>query len=224
MASSDISSNSVLTLPEKCVYNASVHVRMGFIRRTFGIFTFHYFITSVITSGIILFPLVRFYVNENTWLIMITFPLFMVSYFVLLLKREEKVINFILLILHIAVQAALIAIIVTWNDSFAALQAFEISAFLYFVVFLFTFQFKTDYNSLLIFIICLILIFPAAGSLQAFLGTTEEEVILSVVISIVLLFFHIYGINKIMKWQSPDEYILAVINLYLLPFKVFGLN
>lgn len=198
------------------VAESSLVIKMGFLRRYFGITAVQFIFISFICNVIMLCPTARFYITENDWLLWLFCFLFCASYISLLNVIKLPVIS-ILFCLHVGILSVTITVIVTYYDLMFLLQAILLQTCIICVLFLYTLQSKMDFNIWTIIFITFICIFSGSGSLNVLFGGTEEDNILSIFFTILLLIYHSYGISKISRILTPTDYFLAVVKLHLLP-------
>lgn len=197
------------------VAQSHVYIRMGFLRKVYGILTAQLFLTTIISSAAMFTPLIRFYINENHWMVLVAFLLSIILLIALMVKRRETPTNYLLLTAFTAVEAYTVAVTVTFYDQLAVLQAFFLTLCVVISLTLYTFQSKYDVSSWGGGLFSILCVLSVAMILQMFTGSTQMELLLSVGGAILFSFFIIYDTHMIMHRLSPEEYILASIDLYL---------
>lgn len=197
------------------VAQANIYIRMGFLRKVFGILSAQLLLTTLVASVVMFTPIARFYINENDWLVTVAFLLSIILLLALMVKRRETPINYVLLTAFTAVEAYSIAVVVTFYDQLAVLQAFILTACVVVGLMVYTFQTKRDFSAWGAGLFSCLWILIFAGILQMFLGSTQMEMLLSVGGAVIFSLFIVYDTHMIMHKLSPEEYILATIDLYL---------
>merc|ERR1712136_651830 len=175
------------------VAGASKHVRLGFMRKVYGLLAVQLSITTLI-GGVLLFtPGVKEFVQGKP---MFLFPAFFLSIGLLIalhIKRKETPINLILLAAFTVVEAYTVGVLVTFFDQTVVIQAFFLTA--------------AVYTGLLVLIL--------GGFLQIFLGNELTDTAMAVGGALLFSLFIIYDTQMIMTRLSAEEYIMATIQLYL---------
>ncbi|KAL1478545.1 hypothetical protein MTO96_035006, partial [Rhipicephalus appendiculatus] len=109
------------------------------------------------------------------------------------------------------VQAFTVAVVVSFYDQMAVLQAFLLTLGVTGGLTLYTFQSKRDFSTLYAFLMVLLM----GSLLQFFLTSSHLEFVLSLGGAVLFSFFIIFDTHMLMHRVSPEEYILATIELYL---------
>lgn len=197
------------------VAQASVQIRLGFLRKVYSLLSIQLLVTVVCGFVFMFIPKVRFYIHNNDWLLSLSIILSVVVLIALHSKRRESPINLILLAGFTVVQAYSVAVFVTFFDQFVVLQALVLTVTVVLGLTTFTFQTKRDFSSLGTFLFAALCVLIVGGILQIFFGSTTLELFLSVGGALTFSLFIIYDTQDMMARLSPEEYILATINLYL---------
>lgn len=203
------------------VAQANIYVRMGFLRKVYGILTVQLLATTLTAAFLKFTPSIRAYVSQNPWML----SLGLISSLVLLLSlhvyRRKTPINYFLLAAFTFVEAYVIGILVTYFDQWIVLQAFLLTTVITLGLTLYTLQSKKDFSAWgagLFVALCLLMF---GGLIQIFLGSNYLELLLSGGGALVFALFLVYDTHVIMHHLSPEEYILATITLYLDVFNLF---
>ncbi|XP_013780187.1 protein lifeguard 4-like isoform X2 [Limulus polyphemus] len=197
------------------VAQAHIYIRMGFLRKVYGILSMQLLLTVVIASITLFTPTVRFYISENDWMLTVAFLLSLVLLVALMVKSRQTPLNYILLTAFTFAEAYTVSVVVTFYDQLAVLQAFVLTMAVTIGLTLYTFQSKRDFSTWGAGLFSMLWILIVAGILQIFVGSTELELLLSVGGAVLFSFFIIYDSHMIMHRLSPEDYILATIDLYL---------
>merc|ERR1712111_85779 len=130
------------------VAGASKHVRLGFMRKVYGLLAVQLSITTLI-GGVFLFtPGVKEFVQSKP---VFLFPAFFLSIGLLIalhIKRKETPINLILLAAFTVVEAYTVGVLVTFFDQSVVIQAFFLTAAVVVGLTAFTFQTKHDFSNI----------------------------------------------------------------------------
>jgi len=197
------------------VAGAAKHVRLGFMRKVYGLLSVQLTITTII-GGVCLFtPGVKELVQANSWVLL---PAFFLSFGLLValhVKRKETPTNLILLAAFTIVEAYTIGVLVTFFDQHVVVQAFFLTAAVVTGLTAFTFQTKRDFSHLGAALYTGLLVLILGGFLQFFIGNEFTETAMAVGGAFLFSLFIIYDTQMIMTRLSAEEYIVATIQLYL---------
>jgi len=197
------------------VAGASKHIRLGFMRKVYGLLAVQLTITTLIGAVCLFTPGVKELVQGNSWVL---FPAFFLSIGLLIalhIKRKETPINLILLAAFTVVEAYTVGVLVTFFDQSVVIQAFFLTAAVVIGLTAFTFQTKRDFSNIGAALYTGLLILILGGFLQIFLGNELTDTAMAVGGALLFSLFIIYDTQMIMTRLSAEEYIMATIQLYL---------
>ncbi|XP_034179919.1 protein lifeguard 4-like [Osmia lignaria lignaria] len=197
------------------VHNATINIRLGFLRKVYGLLSVQLLITVLVGTVFMAFDPLKLFVQENSWTLLVSFIGTMVTLFALYVKRKDHPANLVLLTLFTLMQAYTIAIVVSMFDVTTVLEALFMTLTVTIGLTIYTFQSKRDLSvsSSGLFIGLWILLL--GGLIQIFLQSTIMELMLSIGGAALMSMFIIFDTRLIMHTLSPEEYILATINIYL---------
>ncbi|KAL6264094.1 protein lifeguard 4-like [Pogonomyrmex barbatus] len=197
------------------VHNADIKIRMGFLRKVYGLLSIQLLMTVALASVFVISSTVKLYVQNNVWTIGLAFFLTMAILIALMIKRRDHPTNLILLSTFTLVQAYTIGVVVSMYDTTVVLEALFITLTVLLGLTAYTFQTKRDFSflgfGLFIGLWCLLI----GGLLQIFLQSTTLELVISIGGALLFCLFIVFDTQLIMHTLSPEEYILATINIYL---------
>jgi FtsH-binding integral membrane protein len=197
------------------VAGASKQIRLGFMRKVYGLLSIQLSITTLIGAALILTPGVKEMVQANSWML---FPAFILSFGLLIalqVKRKVHPTNLILLAAFTVVEAYTVGVLVTFFDKLVVVQAFFLTAAVVVGLTAFTFQTKRDFSNMGAALFTGLIVLIMGGFLQLFVGGEIMETALAVGGALLFSLFIIYDTQMIMTRVSPEEYIMATIQLYL---------
>ncbi|XP_014677966.1 PREDICTED: protein lifeguard 4-like [Priapulus caudatus] len=197
------------------VAQSHVYIRLGFLRKVYGILTAQLLLTTLVGTIFILTPAVREFVQSNQWLLMLSLFASMGLVIAMYVKRMETPINYILLLVFTLVESYVVGTIVTFYDQMMVLQAFGLTFAVVAGLTVYTLQSKRDLTSWGAGLFSVLWILILAGFMQFFLQSDVLELLLSAGGAIVFSLFIVYDLSMLMHKLSPEEYIIAAINLYL---------
>lgn len=197
------------------VAQANTHVRLGFLRKVYGLLFVQLALTTFTACVFKFTPVIRAFITVNHWLILVAMVASLVLLFALHVKRREHPINLVLLTAFTLVQSYSIGVVVTYYDELVVLQAFVLTCAVTAGLTAYTLQSKRDFSKLgsgLYAALCILLV---GTFVQAFLGSTSFEILLSGAGALIFSLFIVYDTHMIMHRISAEEYIIATIELYL---------
>ncbi|KAG5309114.1 LFG4 protein, partial [Pseudoatta argentina] len=197
------------------VHNADIKIRMGFLRKVYGLLSIQILMTVALASIFVISSTVKLYVQDNAWTIGLAFFLTMAILIALMIKRKDHPANLILLSAFTLVQAYTVGVVVSMYDITVVLEALFITLTILLGLTAYTFQTKRDFSflgfGLFIGLWCLLL----GGLMQIFIQSTTLELVISIGGALLFCLFIVFDTQLIMHTLSPEEYILATINIYL---------
>ncbi|XP_014788210.1 protein lifeguard 4 [Octopus bimaculoides] len=197
------------------VASAHIYIRMGFLRKVYGILTAQLLVTTLTAAFFILHEPTKLFVQKNQWMLLIalfaTFGVMMV----LTLKRRETPTNYILLFVFTALEAYTVGVIVTFYHVSLVLEAFALTCAVTFGLSIYTLQSKRDFSKLGAGLFSVLWIIILAGLLQIFFQSEMLDKLLAIGGAIVFSLFIVFDTHMMMHKLSAEEYIVASINLYL---------
>lgn len=197
------------------VSKANVYVRLGFLRKVYGILSIQLLATTVIAAFGMFTPAVKLYISQNHWMVAGAFFMSMALLLALMVKRRETPTNYFLLMGFTIVQAFTVAVAVSFYDQMAVLQAFLLTLGVTGGLTLYTFQSKRDFSTWGAGLYAFLMVLLMGSLLQFFLTSSHLEFVLSLGGAVLFSFFIIFDTHMLMHRVSPEEYILATIELYL---------
>eukprot|EP00088_Acartia_fossae_P029703 TRINITY_DN30586_c0_g1_i1.p1 TRINITY_DN30586_c0_g1~~TRINITY_DN30586_c0_g1_i1.p1 ORF type:complete len:256 (+),score=78.60 TRINITY_DN30586_c0_g1_i1:47-814(+) len=197
------------------VLGASKAVRLGFMRKVYGLLAVQLIMTTVIAGALLLTPGVKEMVQTNSWMLMPAFVLTFGLLMALHVKRKEHPVNLILLAAFTVIEAYTVGVVVTFFDKFVVLQAFFLTSGVVAGLTAFTFQTKRDFSSMGATLYSGLLILIGASFIHMFVGGEVTQLVMAVGGALLFSLFIVFDTQMIMSRVSEEEYILATIQLYL---------
>ncbi|XP_053976317.1 protein lifeguard 4-like [Hylaeus volcanicus] len=197
------------------VHNANINIRLGFLRKVYGLLSIQLLMTVMIATILMSFQTLKTFIQENPWTLILSFLMTMGTLIVLFVKRRDHPVNLLLLTLFTLSKAYTIGILVSMYDVTTVVQALFITLTVTAGLTVYTFQSKKElsFSTSGLFIGLWILLL--GGIMQIFLQSTMLELTLGIAGAIIMSMFIVFDTRLIMHTLSPEEYILATINIYL---------
>jgi len=197
------------------VANANIYIRMGFLRKVYGILSAQLMMTTLIAALFMTSESIKGFVQGSPNVLFSAMILSFVMMIALFVKRRDAPANFILLGLFTLVEAYTVGVIVTFYDKFVVLEAFALTATVTLALTAYTLQSKRDFSGWAAGLFSFLWIIIIAGFLQMFFHSAVVELGIAIGGAVVFSLFIVVDTSMMMNTLSPEEYILAAINLYL---------
>ncbi|XP_038045560.1 protein lifeguard 4-like [Patiria miniata] len=198
------------------VATAHLSIRLGFLRKVFGILSTQLLVTTVVSAIFMYTDGVKAYVQKSQGMLVTAYVSSIFLLLALFVKRRDSPINMILLGLFTFVEAYSVGTIVTFYNKAVVLQAFTLTMVVTLSLTAYTMQSKKDFSSWGAGLYSALLILILSGLLHIFLPHSDAvEFLLAVFGAILFCAFIVFDVHMMMHKLSPEEYILASINLYL---------
>ncbi|XP_065886450.1 protein lifeguard 4-like [Dysidea avara] len=200
---------------EASVYQAEVAIRLGFLRKVYGILSVQLIFTVITCASFMVIEPLKDFVQANNVLIFVASIATFGVLFGLIFKRHESPVNFYLLGIFTLLESFTLGTIVTYSDNVVVLKAFIITMMAVVALTIYTAQSTYDYSTWGASLMSFLWILIVSGILQIFVRSEELEFVISLGGALIFCGFIIFDTHMIMHKLSPEEYILASINLYL---------
>ncbi|XP_053318017.1 protein lifeguard 4 [Spea bombifrons] len=197
------------------VASASTYIRMAFLRKVYSTLFVQVLLTAVTSAVFLYFDSIRSFVHESPALLLISAIGSLVTIVALTIYRHQYPANLYLLFGFTLLEAITVGIAVTFYEVAVVIQAFVLTAAVFFGLTLFTFQSKRDFSKLGAGLFAGLWILIIAGFLRLFFYSETVEVVIAAAGALLFCGFIIYDTHLLMHKLSPEEHILASINLYL---------
>jgi len=217
----DHSRHSDDDIPDDFKYGVSVSqsdisIRMGFIRKVYGILFTQLLATTVVSGVFKGVPAVQTWVQANPWMMWVSLFGTIGTLIGLFIVRKKYPANFYLLAAFTLLEAYTVGTIVTFYDTTIVLEALLITVGLFAGLTLFTLQSKWDFSGMGPFLFGGLWALVLAGFVMLFFPHNGVvEVVYSAIGALIFSLYIIYDTYNICNVLHPDEYIVGAINLYL---------
>ncbi|RIB21356.1 inhibitor of apoptosis-promoting Bax1-domain-containing protein [Gigaspora rosea] len=198
------------------VSECSLNIRMAFVRKVYSILFAQIGLTTVVAAIFMHNDKVKYWVQENSWALIVSMIATFVILLLLMWKRRSYPTNFALLAAFTLVESYSLGTLVTFFDTILVLQAFIITSGLFIGLTLFTMQSKYDFSGMFSFLYIGLWVVVIAGIVSIFIPfSTGFDLAIAVFTAILFSGFVIYDTFNIMRRISPEEYVIAAVELYL---------
>mmetsp|Transcript_1658 Transcript_1658/g.3173 ORF Transcript_1658/g.3173 Transcript_1658/m.3173 type:complete len:241 (-) Transcript_1658:511-1233(-) len=192
-----------------------ITVRLGFIRKVYGILSAQLLLTVGIASLIMFVPAVHMVATSSPGMFYAALFLPLILLLVLMCVRESYPTNFIVLFLFTCCQGYTVGVVCTSFDTITVLEAVGLTAAIVVGLTIYTFQSKRDFSFLGAGLFAALVILIIASVIQMFVRAPWLDFAISVGGACIFSLYIVFDTSMLMERHSVDEYILAAINLYL---------
>lgn len=198
-------------------------VRLGFIRKVYGILTVQLVVTLTIMSLIIFIEPFKLYCQQNAWLLILAFVVTFTSIIVLACcpgVRRSYPSNMIFLGVFTICEGFLLGISTSYYNREEVFIAVGVTCLIVFGLTMFAFQTKIDFTILNGALFILLIILMIFGLLCAFIQNNYLNLFYACIGALLFSLYVLVDTQMIAGGNhrytvSPEEYIFAALNLYL---------
>ncbi|XP_056133185.1 protein lifeguard 4 [Lampris incognitus] len=194
---------------------ASVHIRMGFLRKVYSILSLQIILTTATAALFMLCDTIKDFVHASPSVVLVSALLSLVLLMALAVYRHQHPVNLYLLITFTLLEAISVATALTFYEYSIVLQALFLTCVVFVGLTAYTFQSKRDFSKLGAVLFAGLWILIAASLMRVFFNNESTELVFAGVGALVFCCFIIYDTHLLVHQLSPEEYVLASINLYL---------
>jgi len=197
------------------VASAHIYIRMGFMRKVYGILTAQLIMTTAVSALFMASESLQELVQHNQWMMTISFIGTFASLMALMWKRQETPINYILLAIFTLLESYAIGVVVTFYKVPSVIEAFLLTVGLFVGLTMYTLQSKKDFTSWHAPAVMCLWTLLIASFIQVIFPVPAMHMLLSLGGAALFCVFVVVDTHMIMAKLSPEEYILGAINLYM---------
>ncbi|GFO06307.1 protein lifeguard 4-like isoform x1 [Plakobranchus ocellatus] len=197
------------------VASAHIYIRMGFMRKVYGILSVQLLITTIVAAVFMAHEGIQDYVQQNHWMMTVSLFGTLGILLALMWKRHETPTNYILLGVFTLMEAYCIGVIVTFYKVPSVVEAFLLTLGLTVGLTMYTLQSKKDFTSwhapatLCLYTLLLV------SFIQILIPVPIVHLGISLAGAALFCVFVVIDTHLLMARLSPEEYIMAAISLYL---------
>lgn len=197
------------------VATAHVYIRLGFLRKVYGILTAQILLTVGVCALFMINESVQNYVQQSQWMLLVGFIGTMGVLIGLMVYRHETPTNYFLLGLFTIFESYSVGVLVTFYQVHSVIEAAILTFGVTLALTVYTLQSKRDFSSMGAALFAALWILLLALFLQMLFPSELMDKAISVGGALLFSLFIIFDTHMLMHKLSPEEYIVAAINLYL---------
>ncbi|KAF8056842.1 speA [Scenedesmus sp. PABB004] len=201
---------------------AEREVRLGFVRKVFGLLSVQLAITAAMTAGVILNPGLKGFVYHNPWTFWVAFAASLVLVGVLSCveaARRAHPWNLVALFAFTACEGVLVATISSMYDTDVVLMAAGLTAGVTCCLSAYAMTTRRDFTASGGIMFSLLLTLLGAGLLSMLMPSRTLSIAVAAAGAAVFAVYIVFDVQLMMGSGSaaisPDEYVMAAINIYL---------
>jgi protein lifeguard len=198
------------------VSEATLDIRMSFIRKVYSILTVQLLLTTALSAASFFSPAYKSWIQTHSWMMWVS--LFGAIAFLLLTfwKRKSYPTNLVFLTAFTALEAYSVSLITSFYDSRIVIQALIITLGIFVGLTLFACQSKYDFTSWMPYLFGALWIMIIFGFISAFFPHSKTiELIYGVAAALIFSGYILVDTQLIMRHYHVEEEIAASISLYL---------
>lgn len=197
------------------VASAHVYIRMGFLRKVYGILSAQILLTTLTSALFMSSQTIIDFVQQSQWMLLVALIGSLGLIFALMVYRHQTPTNYILLGLFTLFEAYSVGVIVTFYEVHSVIEACMLTFAVTGALTIYTLQSKRDFSSMGAGLFAALWILIIAGMLQIFFPSAIMDKAIGIGGAFVFSLFIIFDTHMLMHKHSPEEYIVASVNLYL---------
>uniref|UniRef100_A0A8R1XU38 Uncharacterized protein n=1 Tax=Onchocerca volvulus TaxID=6282 RepID=A0A8R1XU38_ONCVO len=210
-------SNSEKTITNlAAVIYATVNIRLGFLRKIFGILSVQLLITAIICTALYATEEIRLFLQEQLWIVLMSVICSFALLFAMFIHARSVPLNYILLISWTVMQSITIGSFVSFFDVKVVIEAVALTALTVISLFIYTAsQSKRDFQKHWAIVFSISMIFVAASFMHLFIQSAPVDFFMATFGAVLFSIYLVFDIDRIMHYSSPEDYIEACVSLYL---------
>lgn len=194
---------------------AHVSIRLGFLRKVYGIVTAQLLTTVIIGVYMSTSEDFSFWIAKNSWFLMLSFIGIFGTMVALMVKRQETPTNYILLAVFTILESFTVGTVVTMYNVFSVIEAFALTMGVTVALTVYTLQSKRDFSSWGAGLFACLWVLLLVMIMQILVPQEFMDRVISAGAAILFSLFIVFDTHMMMHKLSPEEYIMAAVNLYL---------
>uniref|UniRef100_A0A0R3S4F0 Protein lifeguard 4 n=1 Tax=Elaeophora elaphi TaxID=1147741 RepID=A0A0R3S4F0_9BILA len=207
----DFNSNKLTTNLSPVIF-AAVAIRLGFLRKVFGILSSQLLITVVFCTALYITPEVRLFMQHQSWIVLASLIGSFILLFAMFIHARSVPLNYILLVSWTIMQSVTIGVVVCFFDVKIVIEAVGLTALTVISLFVYTLQSKRDFQSHWAALSSIFMIFLIASFVNLFIQSTLFDFLMAAFGAALFSIYLVFDIDRIMHHTSPEDYIEACVS------------
>ncbi|RMZ83664.1 hypothetical protein DV738_g1077, partial [Chaetothyriales sp. CBS 135597] len=198
------------------VAEASLDIRMQFIRKVYTILTFQVLLTTGLSALSFFSPGYRQWIQANSWMMWIslfgTFGFMILTYW----KRKSYPANILFLAGFTGLEAYCVSVVTSFYEARIVVEALILTLAIFVFLTLFACQTKYDFTSWMPYLFGVLWVFIVFGFIYAFMPHSKTiDLVYGLVAALVFSAYILVDTQLVMRRYHVEEEIAASISLYL---------
>ncbi|KAA8647027.1 hypothetical protein EYZ11_000094 [Aspergillus tanneri] len=197
------------------VAEATLPIRMQFIRKVYAILTAQLLLTTALSSVSFFSDSYRVWIQSNFWLMLVSvfgaLGFMLITYW----KRKSYPTNLFFLSGFTVLEAYAVSVVVSFYDARIVVQALILTLGIFVALTLFACQTKYDFTSWMPYLFGALLFLIMFGLVAAFMPGRTVELIYSALAALIFSAYILVDTQMVMRHYHVEEEIAASISLYL---------
>ncbi|OAX81115.1 hypothetical protein ACJ72_04544 [Emergomyces africanus] len=198
------------------VAEATLPIRMQFIRKVYSILSAQLLLTTVLSSVSFFSDSYRIWIQSNSWLMLVSVISALVFMGLTYWKRKSYPSNLIFLTAFTALEAYAISVATSFYDARVVIQALVLTLGIFVALTLFACQTKYDFTSWIPYLFGALWFLIMFGFMAAFMTPNSKvELVYGGLAALIFSAYILVDTQLIMRHYHVEEEIAAAISLYL---------
>ncbi|OJD12409.1 hypothetical protein ACJ73_09357 [Blastomyces percursus] len=198
------------------VAEATLPIRMQFIRKVYSILTVQLLFTTILTSVSFFSDSYRIWIQSHSWLMLVSVISALVFMGLTYWKRKSYPTNLIFLSGFTLLEAYAISVVASFYDARIVIQALILTVGIFVALTLFACQTKYDFTSWIPYLFGGLWFLILFGFMAAFMGPSKKvELVYGGLAALIFSAYILVDTQLVMRHYHIEEEIAAAISLYL---------
>ncbi|EFO26124.2 hypothetical protein LOAG_02358 [Loa loa] len=197
------------------VIYATVAIRLGFLRKVFGILFLQLFITVILCTALYVTSEIRLFLQQQSWIVLVSLIGSFILLFAMFIHARSVPLNYILLVSWTIMQSITVGAVVSFFEVEVVIEAVGLTTLTVIGLFVYTLQSKRDFQSHWAALFSVSMVFLAAGFINLLIQSALFDFLVATFGAVLFSIYLIFDIDRIMHHTSPEDYIEACVSLYL---------
>jgi len=194
---------------------AQLSIRLGFLRKVFGILAFQFTATVIVCTALYMTPHVRSFIQNQAWIVLTSLFGSIGLLLAMFVHAHTVPLNYFLLAAWTILQSITVGSIVAFYDMEVVIQAVVLTAVVVVGLFVYTLQTKRDFHKFYAVLFTLSITFLMATMMQILLMSPALNFFMSLAGAVLFSLYLVFDIDMLMHYHSEEDYIIACISIYM---------